>query len=70
MAVLVFAGIGGWKAQEIRDFYQDFDDDNPAGWKASVVGALVLMIYSFNIYLLLSALAPDRDDDRLGHDGL
>ncbi len=70
VAVLVFAGIGGWKAQEIRDFYQDFDDDNPAGWKASVVGALVLMIYSFNIYLLLAALAPERDDDRLGHDGL
>ncbi len=70
VAVLLFAGIGGWKAQEIRDFYQDFDDDNPAGWKASVVGALVLMIYSFNAYLLLIALAPDRDDDRLSHDGL
>jgi FtsH-binding integral membrane protein len=70
VTVLVFAGIGGWKAQEIRDFYQDFDDDNPAGWKASVVGALVLMIFSFNAYLLLIALAPDRNDDRLGNDGL
>ena len=70
VTVLVFAGIGGWKAQEIRDYYQDFDDDNPAGWKASVVGALVLMIFSFNAYLLLAALAPERNGDRFGNDGL
>lgn len=67
--IVVFASLGAYYAQEIRDFYQDFDDDNAQGWKASVLGALLLLINSVNVYLLVASFLP-RDDDREGSDGL
>jgi FtsH-binding integral membrane protein len=63
VAVVIFAGLASYHAQQIRDFYQDFDDDNAQGWKASVLGALLLLVNLVNLYLLLgSALSRDRDD--------
>jgi FtsH-binding integral membrane protein len=56
VAVVVFAGLAGSHAQQIRDFYQDFDDDNADGWKASLVGALLLLLNSVNLYLLVSGI--------------
>jgi FtsH-binding integral membrane protein len=65
VAVVTFAGLASWHAQQIRDFYQDFDDDNAQGWKASVLGALLLLVNLVNLYLLLGAfLSRDRDGDR------
>jgi FtsH-binding integral membrane protein len=64
ISVVVFAGLASFHAQEIRDYYQDFDDDNAEGWKASVLGALLLLVNSVNLYLLLGSLR--RSDD--GHD--
>lgn len=61
IAVVVFTLLGGYYAQQIRDFYQDFDDDNAQGWKASVLGALLLLINSVNLYLLVASFLP-RDD--------
>jgi FtsH-binding integral membrane protein len=52
LAVVVFAVLAVNHAQEIRDFYQEFDDDNAEGWKASVLGALLLIVNSGNLYLL------------------
>lgn len=54
IAVVVFAALAGFHAQQIRDFYQDFDDDNAEGWKASLVGALLLLLNSVNLYLLVA----------------
>ncbi len=48
-------------AQTIRDFYQDFDDDNAEGWEASVLGALLLLVNSVNVYLLAGTYF-NRDD--------
>ncbi|MGC2208954.1 MAG: Bax inhibitor-1 family protein [Candidatus Korobacteraceae bacterium] len=63
VAVVIFAGLASCHAQQIRDFYQDFDDDNAQGWKASVLGALLLLVNLVNLYLLLgSALSRDRED--------
>ena len=72
VAVVIFAGLASYHAQQIRDFYQDFDDDNAQGWKASVLGALLLLLNLVNLYLLLgSALSRDQDDrdptDDLSH---
>ena len=72
VAVVIFAGLASSHAQQIRDFYQDFDDDNAQGWKASVLGALLLLVNLVNLYLLLgSVLSRDRDDrdpsDDLSH---
>lgn len=53
LAVVVFVLLASYHADQIRDFYQEFDDDNAAGWKASVVGALLLLLNSVNVYLLL-----------------
>jgi FtsH-binding integral membrane protein len=65
LAVVIFAGLASWHAQQICDFYQDFDDDNAQGWKASVLGALLLLVNLVNLYLLLGAfLSRDRDGDR------
>jgi FtsH-binding integral membrane protein len=63
LAVVVFAGLAACHAQQIRDFYQDFDDDNAEGWKASVLGALLLLINSVNIYFLLVTFLPSKDQD-------
>jgi FtsH-binding integral membrane protein len=63
VAVVVFAGLASYHAQQIRDFYQDFDDDNAAGWKASVLGALLLLVNSVNLCLLASSFLS-REDDR------
>jgi FtsH-binding integral membrane protein len=52
LAVVIFARLVASHAQEIRDFYQNFDDDNVEGWKASVLGALLLLVNSVNLYLL------------------
>ncbi len=56
IATVVFACLAGSHAQQIRDFYQDFDDDNADGWKASLVGALLLLLNSVNLYLLVSGI--------------
>ena len=56
IAVVVFAILAGSHAQQIRDFYQDFEDDNAEGWKASLVGALLLLFNSVNLYLLVSGI--------------
>lgn len=63
VAQLVFTLLAGYHAQEIRDLYQNFDDDNAQGWKASVLGALLLFMNSVNVYLLLAAVLPEDDDD-------
>jgi FtsH-binding integral membrane protein len=64
IAVVVFAGLADYHAQEIRDFYQDVDDDNAEGWKASVLGALLLLVNSVNLYLLAGSLFSRGQDDR------
>jgi FtsH-binding integral membrane protein len=63
VAVVVFAGLTSYYAQQIRDFYQDFDDDNAEGWKASVLGALLLLVNSVNLYLLLATFLPRLLED-------
>lgn len=68
--IVVFAALGGYYAQQIRDFYQDFDDDNAQGWKASVLGALLLLINSVNVYLLIASFLPTKEDERSSSDGL
>ena len=67
--VVIFAGLALYFAQTIRDFYQDFDDDNAEGWKASVLGALLLLVNSVNVYLLAAAFFS-RDDDGDSTDAL
>jgi FtsH-binding integral membrane protein len=56
LAVVIFACLAGYYGQQIRDFYQEFDDDNAQGWKASVLGALLLIVNSVNLYLLAVTL--------------
>jgi len=56
VVVAIFGGLVAYFGQEIRDFYQDFDDDNAQGWKASVLGALLLVISLVNVFLLFSSL--------------
>jgi FtsH-binding integral membrane protein len=68
VAIVVFAALGGYYAQQIRDFYQDFDDDNAQGWKASVLGALLLLINSANVYLLIASFLPSKEDERSSSD--
>ncbi len=53
LAIVVFVLLASYHADQIRDLYQEFDDDNAAGWKASVLGALLLLLNSVNVYLLL-----------------
>lgn len=65
LAIVVFGLLFACLAQTIRDFYQDFDDDNASGWKASVLGALLLLINSMNAYLLVEAFLQRESDD--GH---
>jgi FtsH-binding integral membrane protein len=67
VAVVIFAGLASSHAQQIRDFYQDFDDDNAEGWKASVLGALLLLV---NLYLLLGSFSSRDRDDRDPSDDL
>ena len=69
VVVVIFGGLAGYFGQEIRDFYQDFDDDNAQGWKASVLGALLLVVNLVNVFLLFSSLSSsffsresDEDD--------
>jgi len=62
LEIVIFAVLAAYHAQEIRDFYQDFDDDNAQGWKASVLGALLLFMNSVNVYLLLASFLPSRDE--------
>ena len=56
IAVVVFGCLAGSHAQQVRDLYQDFDDDNAKGWKASLVGALLLLLNSVNVYLLVAGI--------------
>ena len=72
VAVVIFARLVASHAQQIRDFYQDFDDDNAEGWKASVLGALLLLVNSVNLYLLVATFLGrflnqegERTDDPL-----
>lgn len=62
VAVVVFALLEGYHAHEIQDYYQDLDGDNPQGWEASVLGALLLFMNSANFYLFFAALRPDDDE--------
>jgi FtsH-binding integral membrane protein len=68
LAVVIFAGLEVYYAQQIRDFYQDFDDDNAEGWKASVLGALLLLVNCVNCYLLAASFVARKasDDDEAG----
>lgn len=64
VAIVVFVLLASYHAEQIRDFYQEFDDDNAEGWKASVLGALLLLMNSVNVYLLLvSTLGRLNADD-------
>jgi FtsH-binding integral membrane protein len=64
VAVVIFAGLASCHAQQIRDFYQEFDDDNAEGWKASVLGALLLLVNSVNLYMLVGTfLSRDNEPD-------
>jgi FtsH-binding integral membrane protein len=67
LAVVVFTLLAGAHSQQIRDLYQEFDDDNAEGWKASVLGALLLLLNSVNLYLLAASLrllvTPDYERD-------
>jgi hypothetical protein len=63
LVVVIFAGLVAYYAQQIRDFYQDFDDDNAQGWKASVLGALLLLVNSVNLLILAATFLSRRDDD-------
>ena len=56
LAVVIFVLLADYYAEQIRDFYQEFDDDNAEGWKASVLGALLLLLNSVNLYLLLVSM--------------
>jgi FtsH-binding integral membrane protein len=70
VAVVIFAMLASGHAQQIRDFYQDFDDDNAQGWKASVLGALLLLVNLVNLYLLLGSLSRPDENDRDSRDDL
>jgi FtsH-binding integral membrane protein len=70
VAIVIFAGLISFYAQQIRDFYQDFDDDNAQGWKASVLGALLLLVNSVNVLLVASSFLNRVDDDRDSTDDL
>ena len=59
VVVVIFGGLVAYFGQEIRDFYQDFDDDNAQGWKASVLGALLLVISLVNVFLLFASLCSN-----------
>jgi FtsH-binding integral membrane protein len=64
LAVVIFAGLASYFGQQIRDFYQDFDDDNAQGWKASVLGALLLTVNLINVFLLFSSfLSREIEED-------
>jgi FtsH-binding integral membrane protein len=64
LAVVIFACLAGYYGQQIRDFYQEYDDDDAEGWKASVLGALLLLVNSVNAYLLVTTfLTRDNDSD-------
>jgi FtsH-binding integral membrane protein len=63
LAVVIFACLAGYHAQQIRDFYQEYDDDNAEGWKASVLGALLLLVNSVNLYLLAATFLPRDEGD-------
>jgi FtsH-binding integral membrane protein len=67
LAVVLFAGLEAYFAEQIRDFYQEFDDDNAAGWKASVLGALLLLVNSVNILIVAGSVrrseVRDSSDD-------
>ena len=64
VVVVLFGAVEGSHAQQVRDFYQDFDDDNAQGWKASVLGALLLVVNSINLYLLVTTFLGRFLEDR------
>lgn len=70
LAVVIFTMLAVNYAQQIRDFYQEFDDDNAQGWKASVLGALLLLVNTVNLYLLAASLLSRDDDGRDTRDDL
>jgi FtsH-binding integral membrane protein len=62
LAIVIFAALAGYLGQQIRDFYQEYDDDDAEGWKASVLGALLLLVNSINCYLLVTTFLAREDD--------
>ena len=70
VGVVIFGGLVAYFAQQIRDFYQDFDDDNAQGWKASVLGALLLVVSLVNVFLLFSSLLSREIDEGDSTDNL
>jgi FtsH-binding integral membrane protein len=68
--VVIFGGLLAYLGQAIRDFYQDFDDDNAQGWKASVLGALLLVLNLVNVFLLFSSLLSRELDEEDSSDDL
>jgi len=67
LAIVVFACLAAYYAEQIRDFYQEFDDDNAEGWKASVLGALLLVVNSVNLYLLAATFLSRFLNDNRDH---
>jgi len=65
LVVVLFGMVAGAHGQQVRDFYQEFDDDNAQGWKASVLGALLLVLNSINLYLLATAVLGRFLEDRV-----
>jgi hypothetical protein len=65
LGVVIFVLLAGYYAEQIRDFYQEFDDDNAEGWKASVLGALLLLMNSVNLFILLGSMLDrvSQDDE-------
>ncbi len=70
VGVVIFGGLAAYFGQQIRDFYQDFDDDNAQGWKASVLGALLLVVSLVNVFLLFSSLLSREIDEGDSTDNL
>jgi FtsH-binding integral membrane protein len=57
--VLVFAGFTAYDTQNIKEMYDEMDDETTAGRKA-VMGALKLYLDFLNIFLFLLQLLGDR----------
>ncbi len=59
VGVLVFAGLTAWDTQKIKEMYDPADDENAGGRKV-VMGALALYLDFINLFLMLLRLVGDR----------